>query len=213
GTSTCSCQLPVRPPRTATRRPSTRRPSRPPPDSSTTPTPSKPGVAGSTGLRPYCPRMNSKSDGLTGLASIRTRTWPRAGFGSGRSRTWSTCSGSPQRSNTMAFILVPSPPCHRGNTAASGRRAPELERWLRTAGLLRRHPRPALEVRCRSSDLAVGRARRHALDVLGRPVACLPAGHQIDDPAAADVRPRPAEVGQRLVVRPAALFEGVGQDG
>ena len=47
GTITCSCQLPVALFSTATRRPSTRRASRPPPDFSATPTPSKPGVIGS----------------------------------------------------------------------------------------------------------------------------------------------------------------------
>src|SRR5205085_4547987 len=98
-----SPQLPMRSLMTATRLPFRSIPSKPPPDFSTTPTPSNPGVAGSGGFSPYLPWTYITSDGLIGLASIRTSTSPRAGTGGGTSRTWSTSAGGPNRSNTMAF--------------------------------------------------------------------------------------------------------------
>src|SRR5947209_5743098 len=45
----------------------------------------------------------NRSEGLMGLASMRTRTCPLPHTGGGTSRTCRTCSGSPQRSQTTAF--------------------------------------------------------------------------------------------------------------
>src|SRR4051794_23409608 len=94
----------------ATRFPSTSLPSNPGPAFSTTPTPSKPGVAGNCGRTPYRPRTTSRSDGLTGLAIIRTRTSPGPGSGTGTSRTCNTSAGSPNRSKTAALIGTVSIP-------------------------------------------------------------------------------------------------------
>src|SRR5689334_21891617 len=50
----------------------------------------------------------NRSDGLMGLASMRTRTCPGPHFGAGTSLTSSTTAGSPQREQTTAFIGVAS---------------------------------------------------------------------------------------------------------
>src|SRR5262249_37627026 len=48
----------------------------------------------------------NRSDGLMGLAIMRTRTCLGPGSGTGRSRSWRTSTGSPKRSNTIAFMGV-----------------------------------------------------------------------------------------------------------
>src|SRR5262249_35846890 len=84
------------------------RPSNPGPAFSTTPTPSNPGVAGKVGRTPYRPRTTRRSEGLTGLAIIRTRTSPGPGSGIGTSRTRKTSDGSPNCSQTAA-VMEPAP--------------------------------------------------------------------------------------------------------
>src|SRR5262249_8933985 len=44
-------------------------------------------------------------------------------------------------------------------------------------------------------------------------VASLPAEHQVESPAAADVRAWPGEVPEEVGVRAASFLQGVGQDG
>src|SRR5436305_13264392 len=48
----------------------------------------------------------NRTEGLIGLASMRMRTCPRPHGGDGTSRTCSTFSGSPQASQTTAFMVV-----------------------------------------------------------------------------------------------------------
>jgi hypothetical protein len=50
------------------------------------------------------------SEGLMGLARIRTRTWPGPGTGTGTSRTRNTSAGSPNWSKTMARMIGPHEP-------------------------------------------------------------------------------------------------------
>src|SRR5262249_45078156 len=59
----------------------------PPPLATTVPAPSQPGTVGSVFSVPYMPCSRSKSDGLQGAASMRTRTWPERGVGVGFSTT------------------------------------------------------------------------------------------------------------------------------
>jgi len=54
----------------------------------------------------YSPRTVRKSAGPIGLASMRTRTCPGPGSGSGTSRTCKISAGSPNRSNTTAFMAA-----------------------------------------------------------------------------------------------------------
>src|SRR5260370_11446534 len=145
GMTTYCCQLPrwLLPLRTATRRPLTRQASSPEP-ASTTPTPSKPGVMGRGGCLPYWPRTVARSDGLIGLANMRTRTSPGPGSGTGTSlRTCKTCSGSPHCSQTMAFMR--SRPSRFAGTVVGG--------------LYREDSRPALFV---DTSLAI----RYVRDIL-----------------------------------------------
>src|SRR5262249_57440390 len=67
----------------ATRLPASIRAMIPPPDATTVPLPSKPGMAGSGFLNPYNPRTNIRSDGLMGEAAILISTSPGPGDGTG----------------------------------------------------------------------------------------------------------------------------------
>src|SRR6266403_2941125 len=83
----------------------------------TRPTPSAPTGDGKAGRTPYMPRTNKKSDGLSGAASIETRTssWPRAG--SATVLSLMTSEGSPWAMSCNCRIRSPFHSEHLGGVS------------------------------------------------------------------------------------------------
>src|SRR5207245_10962672 len=77
-----------------------------PPAFTTTPAPSNPGVAGSSGRTGYFPSIWFRAAGLIGAARICTSTSSGAGVGHGRDSTRNTSAGFPCLSYTAAFIVL-----------------------------------------------------------------------------------------------------------